>query len=68
MGFRRARQIITSVTPLTLNSTASGGALIELLLTIGIFFTAIALQRERLATWHRQLAELEELRWNEDSQ
>jgi len=51
-----------------LNSTASGGALIELLLTIGIFFTAIALQRERLATWHRQLAELEELRWNEDSQ
>ena len=63
MGFRRARQIITSVTTLR----TRGSALIELILTIGIFFAAITLQRERLATWHRRLAELEQLRWNGES-
>ena len=60
MGFRRARQIINSSAPVR----AKGSALIGLILMVGIFFTAIALQRERLATWHRRLADLEKLRWN----
>jgi hypothetical protein len=60
MGFRRAWKIISSLGPLK----AKGSALIELILTVGILFTAIALQRERLATWHRRLADLEKLRWN----
>jgi hypothetical protein len=59
MGIGRARQIITAVTSVE----SRGSALVELILTVGLFFTAIALQRERLATWHRRLADLEKWRW-----
>jgi hypothetical protein len=60
MGTKRARQIIASATALG----AGGSALVELILILGIFFTAIALARERLGFWHGRLAELEKQRWN----
>lgn len=60
MGVRRARQIITAVTALE----SQGSALVELILTLGLFFTAIALQRERIAHWHHRLADLEKMRWH----